>query len=98
MDGTPVPEEPHTLENFSIQHFNSLPKRTLSKALANTLRKRERDFPWSFSKVEYWLWYLRSEPGKTSNLPPAATSLPIAFLIIQPRCEVSHLVPQFSSC
>lgn len=50
MDGTPVPEEPHTLENFSIQHFNSLPKRTLSKALANTLRKRERDFPWSFAK------------------------------------------------
>ena len=52
MDDTPVPEEPHTLENFAMQHFNSLPKRTLSKALANSLRKRERDASWSFSKVE----------------------------------------------
>eukprot|EP00112_Aurelia_sp_Birch-Aquarium-sp1_P015328 Seg339.1 transcript_id=Seg339.1/GoldUCD/mRNA.D3Y31 product=Myosin-VIIa protein_id=Seg339.1/GoldUCD/D3Y31 len=50
MDDTPVPEEPHTLENFAMQHFNSLPKRTLSKALANSLRKRERDASWSFSK------------------------------------------------
>ena len=51
IDDTPVPEEPHTLESFSLQHFNTLPKRTLSKALANSLRKRERDFPWSYSKV-----------------------------------------------
>ena len=62
MDGTPVPEEPHTLENFSIQHFNSLPKRTLSKALANTLRKRERDFPWSFSKVKCYVILFNFSP------------------------------------
>ena len=51
MDDTPMPEEPHTLENFSYLHFNPPPKRTLSKALANSIRRRERDIPWSFSKV-----------------------------------------------
>ena len=33
-----------------------------------------------------------------SNLPPAPTFLLIAFLIIQPRCEVSRVVSQFFSC
>ena len=58
MDATPVPEEPHTLETFSIKNFNTLPKRTLSKALANSLRKRERDFPWSFSKVKHFTFFI----------------------------------------
>ena len=49
-DDTPVPEAPHTLEEFSINYFNPPPKRTLSKTLASSMRKKQRDMPWAFSK------------------------------------------------
>jgi len=35
---------------------------------------------------------MHTESRKKPNLPPAATSLCITFLIIQHRCEVSHIV------
>ena len=38
-----------------------------------------------------------AESTKMSNLPPAPTSLLIAFLIIQHLCEVSHVVSELSS-
>ena len=40
---------------------------------------------------------LRTESRKMSNLPPAPTSLLIAFFIIQHLCEVSHVVSELSS-
>ena len=54
MDNIPVPERPHTLEEFSMQHFNPLPKRTLSKTL-NSIRKIRKDIPWAFTKVKIFI-------------------------------------------
>ena len=52
----------------------------------------------SFIPITLQLWNLLPESRKMSNLPPAPTFLLIAFLSIQPRCEVFHVVSQFSSC
>lgn len=49
-DDIPIPEVPHTLENYSMQHFNPPPKKTISKTL-NSIRKIRKDIPWLFSKV-----------------------------------------------
>lgn len=48
-DDIPIPEVPHTLENYSMQHFNPPPKKTISKTL-NSIRKIRKDIPWLFSK------------------------------------------------
>lgn len=49
-------EKPHTLENYSIDHFLPPAKRTLSKALQSQVKRREKNIPWAFSKVckGYW--------------------------------------------
>jgi len=49
MDDLPIPEQPHTLENYSNTHFSPLPKKTLSKTL-NSIRKIRKDIPWAFTK------------------------------------------------
>lgn len=51
LDNIPIPDQLHTLEEYSNHHFNPLPKRTLSKTL-NSIRKIRRDIPWAFTKVK----------------------------------------------
>ena len=44
-------EKPHTLMEYSIEHFLPPPKRTLSKALSSQVKRRDKHALWSFSKV-----------------------------------------------
>lgn len=44
-------DKPHTLMEYSIDHFLPPPKRTLSKALSSQVKRREKNVLWSFSKV-----------------------------------------------
>ena len=47
-----VVDLPHTLELYSIEHFSTPPKRTLSKALAKQATKRkDSNLPWAFTRV-----------------------------------------------
>ena len=50
LDDTPMPDQPHTLEEFALNHFNPPPKRTLSKTLASSMKRKYKDIPWAFSK------------------------------------------------
>lgn len=45
----PIPDTPHTLENYSNIHFTPIPKRTLTKTL-NSMRKLRKDIPWAHTK------------------------------------------------
>lgn len=42
-------EKPHTLENFSFDHFRPPPKRTMTKTLSTAKRRRQDDL-WRYSK------------------------------------------------
>ena len=44
--------KPHTLEEYSYEHFMPPPKRTLSKALQSSNRRRDKNVPWMFQKVK----------------------------------------------
>ena len=44
-------EKPHTLMEYSIEHFLPPPKRTLSKALSSQVKRKDKNVPWCFSKV-----------------------------------------------
>lgn len=44
-------EKPHTLQEYSIDHFLPPPKRTLSKALQSQVKRRDKNIPWTFTKV-----------------------------------------------
>ena len=44
-------EKPHTLEEFSYDHFRAPPKRTLSKTLSlSTARRKDKDCLWKHTK------------------------------------------------
>ena len=47
-------------------------------------------------RITYFYGDVEPESRKQLNLPPAVTPLFITFLIIQHRCEASHIVPTFS--
>ncbi|CAH3158721.1 unnamed protein product, partial [Pocillopora meandrina] len=43
-------EKPHTLYEYSIEHFLPPAKRTLSKALQSQVKRRDKNIPWAFTK------------------------------------------------
>ena len=43
--------KPHTLQDYSIDHFLPPTKRTLSKALSSQVKRRDKNAPWAFTKV-----------------------------------------------
>ncbi|PFX22115.1 unconventional myosin-VIIa-like isoform X2 [Stylophora pistillata] len=43
-------EKPHTLYEYSIDHFLPPAKRTLSKALQSQVKRKEKNIPWAFTK------------------------------------------------
>ena len=44
-------EKPHTLEEFSYDHFRAPPKKTLSKTLSlSTARRKDKDCLWKHTK------------------------------------------------
>lgn len=49
-------EKPHTLHEYSIDHFLPPAKRTLSKALQSQVKRRDKNIPWAFTKVQYVLF------------------------------------------
>lgn len=44
-------DKPCTLEEFSIDHFMPPAKRTLSKTLQSQSKRKDKNIPWSFTKV-----------------------------------------------
>lgn len=44
-------DKPYTLEAFSIDHFMTPAKRTLSRTLQSQSKRKEKYIPWSFTKV-----------------------------------------------
>lgn len=51
VNGVDPQEKPHTLEEFSIDHFRPPPKRTLSKSLTlSSARRRDKDELWRHSR------------------------------------------------
>lgn len=42
--------KPHTLQDYSIDHFLPPTKRTLSKALSSQVKRRDKNAPWAFTK------------------------------------------------
>ena len=43
--------KPHTLQDYSIDHFLPPTKKTLSKALSSQVKRRDKNVPWAFTKV-----------------------------------------------
>ena len=43
--------KPHTLQDYSMDHFLPPTKRTLSKALSSQVKRRDKNAPWAFTKV-----------------------------------------------
>ena len=43
--------KPHTLQDYSIDHFLPPAKKTLSKALSSQVKRRDKNVPWAFTKV-----------------------------------------------
>lgn len=48
--------KPHTLQDYSIDHFLPPTKRTLSKALSSQVKRRDKNAPWAFTKVFHCLY------------------------------------------